>query len=474
MNLNTFCRLSAMCWLLGLGGCAQWSPDASMGQAARAIRLPVEGELQWHVAPQQSQQARQAADALLDKPLSQTDAVRVMLLNSPMLQSILASHAADLASTARQARPALPLLSIKSLTSLQERELEKGLSLSLLDWLTWPQRARLAGQTQSQQRLQLTLQLADQVAQVRQAWVTAVAERQQWLYAQQVHEVAQISATLAERMQAAGNFSALQRDQQRLFFTDAVVQLEGARHASDVAQERLGVLLGLTRPQQARLRLPDQLPQVPQVYPMGADWLEQTMSERLDVQWAQAQYDQQREMRGLKRVSELVDVELGVHRSKTTEVSTGESLVSQGRELGIRLPWPDLAMAAEHQADAQLLQAYQQVEAVRRRAESGLSQTESAYRAAHALALHFQREALPLRQRISKEQLLRYNGMLIGVFDLLDNARSQVSTVVAALRAQQQFWLQDARLQAQRLGEPTGPLPVLNLPQADTPSAASH
>ena len=38
---------------------------------------------------------------------------------------------------------------------------------------------------------------------------------------------------------------------------------------------------------------------------------------------------------------------------------------------------------------------------------------------------------MPLRKRISEEKLLRYNGMLISVFELLADAREQVAAVNA-------------------------------------------
>jgi hypothetical protein len=45
--------------------------------------------------------------------------------------------------------------------------------------------------------------------------------------------------------------------------------------------------------------------------------------------------------------------------------------------------------------------------------------------------------------------------MLISVFELLADSRDQVSSVMAALNAEQQFWLADAALQASLIGKPT-------------------
>ena len=51
--------------------------------------------------------------------------------------------------------------------------------------------------------------------------------------------------------------------------------------------------------------------------------------------------------------------------------------------------------------------------------------------------------------------MLRYNGMLIGVFELLADSRDQIASVTNAINAQQQFWLADAALAASVMGKPT-------------------
>ena len=70
------------------------------------------------------------------------------------------------------------------------------------------------------------------------------------------------------------------------------------------------------------------------------------------------------------------------------------------------------------------------------------------------MARQFKEELLPLRQRIADENLLRYNAMQIGVFDLLADAAEQSATVSAAMEAQQQFWLREAALQSTLTGRP--------------------
>ncbi len=83
-----------------------------------------------------------------------------------------------------------------------------------------------------------------------------------------------------------------------------------------------------------------------------------------------------------------------------------------------------------------------------------------------------------MRKVISEENLLRYNGMLIGVFELLADTRDQVNTVRAAIRAQQDFWLAHAALQAAIIGNPTlvetGKQASTTSQSAESPPVAPH
>ena len=62
---------------------------------------------------------------------------------------------------------------------------------------------------------------------------------------------------------------------------------------------------------------------------------------------------------------------------------------------------------------------------------------------------------MPLRKTMGEENALRYNGMLISVFEYIADNRDQISSVVAAIEAYQQFWLADAALSASMTGKPT-------------------
>ena len=50
--------------------------------------------------------------------------------------------------------------------------------------------------------------------------------------------------------------------------------------------------------------------------------------------------------------------------------------------------------------------------------------------------------------------MLRYNGMLIGVFELLADARTQIASIKASIEALRDFWIAQADLDMALIGKP--------------------
>jgi outer membrane protein TolC len=179
------------------------------------------------------------------------------------------------------------------------------------------------------------------------------------------------------------------------------------------------------------------------------------LQQRLDVQMARNQLDVAGKAQGLNLLNSLVDVELGIRRDTVFDNSRGTSTPKRGFELGIRLPIFDWGSAQRDSMNAQSLAAANRYESTVRGASSQLRESYSAYRTAYDVAKHYRDEIVPLRKTMAEENLLRYNGMLIGVFELLADTRDQISSVQAAINAYQQFWLADAALSASMTGKPT-------------------
>jgi len=445
---------------VALAGCASPGPSTVISGAASdsALRTMVADQ---SVVLSRSDGERRtlqdAADALLARPLDQDAAVRVALLNSAELQALLADAWADAAAAAQSGRIANPVLTLERLRSPSEIEIGRMLAVGLLDLLTLPQRQRAATARGAQTQLTLTASLVERVSSIRQAWVNAVADGERARYAQQVNDSAEASAELARRMLAVGNFTKLQRARQHAFYADAAAQWAVAAHAATASREALVRQLGLNDDQAARLRLPERLPDLPATARDAQSVTAAAAQARLDVRIAQAALDSAARAHGLEGVASVTDIELSVVHNTAKERADGHTTHTRGVEVALRLPLFDWGELRRDASQARVLAAAYRLEASVRAAGSQLREAYSAYRTAHDLARHYRDEIVPLRKQISDENLLRYNGMLIGVFELLADSREQIASVSAAIDAQRQFWLADAALQSAIVGTPGAP-----------------
>ena len=443
--------------VLAATGCATVRFDKTLSQTNVDTATLSQGKLALAQTDVQRSAMQTSAEALLKQPLQQNDAVQLALINSPALQALLAQSWADSAQAAQSGRIANPMLSLERMRLGSELELGRLLSFGLLDLLTLPQRKSMAEQRIAANQLQLSGAVVEHLSSVRSAWVNAIAAQQSAAYAAQVNDSAAASAELAKRMLAAGNFNKLQRARQQAFYADAAAQWASAQHNARATREALVRALGLSDTQAANLKLPQRLPDLPKAPLEGMQVARDFAAQRLDVRLAQYELSSAAKAQGLSAITSFTDVEAGVRRDRIRDVDTGVSARGlSGVELAIRLPlfdWGDLQRGS---MNAQTLASANRLEAVQRAAGSHLRESYSAYRSAYDIARHYRDEVVPLRKTISEENLLAYNGMIIGVFELLADSREQMAAVTAAIAAQQQFWLADAALASTVLGKPVG------------------
>ena len=454
-----------------LTGCASVDFDRTLADTNQQTSGFSQGKLELSRTAEQQQARAKLSSDLLAKPLDADAAVQLALSNSPAVQTLLAQSWMDMSQANQAGRIANPVFTFERLRQGDELELGRLLSFGLLDLLTLPRRQAIAQDQIAQAKVQLAASVVDQVTQVRQAWVRAVGAQQSVQYAQQVQLSAQASAELAKRMQQVGNFNKLQRARQQVFYADATAQLAASQHAATAAREELTRQLGLSDAQATQLKLPDRLPDLPQTPTPASSINSIAPAQRLDVQIARSQLDMAGKLQGLELVNSLIDVELGVRRD--TIFDNGVRSNKTGYELDIRLPIFDWGNAKRDAMNARSLAAANRYDSTVRQASSQLRESYSAYRTAYDVARHYRDEIVPLRKTMADENVLRYNGMLIGVFELLADNREQITAVLAAINAQQQFWLADAALSASLTGKPTA-LMMTPAASASASAGAGH
>ncbi len=462
-------RSIAITAALLLSGCASLSIDRNLAEVAAFSRENLGSEAALLRSADQRTRAKAEVDKLLEAALSAEDAVRIAIANSPALQEALFESVATSAEATQAARIPNPVFTFERLIRREGGEVDKDigrmLAFSVFDVLLLPSRLRVLDYRQQQLRLRAAGDVLQAAAQARQAWVRAVAARESLVYYEKVKASADASAELARRMQAVGNFSKLQRAREQAFYADAAAQLARARHNAVGAREALGRALGLDAAQGAALKLPERLPDLPVAPEDERAIARYALDARLDVRMAKAELEYVARQQGLTRITRWVD---GLHVAAVRNSETGRA-PQKGFEVEWPLPIFDFGDARRAAAEAAYMASLHRTSRIALEAASQVREGYAAYRTTYDLARHYRDEIVPLRKAIADEMLLKYNGMLIGVFELLADSREQIASVIQAIDAQRDFWLADAGLRATLLGKPMAGASM----EARTPAASS-
>jgi len=463
-------RALALSGLVFLAGCASFSPDGGFGDVGKAVSQRGAGEATWIRTADEADSAATRVKELLVQPLSAEAAVQIAMLNNRGLQARYAELGIAEADLVQASRWSGPKLSFARLTRGDEIEREASVFFDVLGLISIPlstraQEERFAGARH--RAAEDTLRLA---LDTRKAWLQAVAAQQAAKYLEDVQLAAQASAELARRMAEVGNWPRLTRDREQAFYADATARLARARQAEVAVRERLTRLMGLWG-EDIAYSLPARLPELPQAAREGGALEAVALRQRLDVQAARRDAEGLAQSLGLTKVTRYVDLlEVGALRS----TETGQP-VKRGWEVELRVPIFDFGGARAARSEYLYRQAVDRAADTAVRARSEVREAYGAYRTAFDLARHYRDEIVPLRKRISGQMLLRYNGMLSSVFELLADSRDAVASVNAYLEAQRDFWMADIELQmALTTGSPGATATPMKAAMPAAPAGGGH
>ncbi len=435
---------------LFLTGCATADPQGAFFEVEDLVRERTGKGLAWY----DSEHARPSDDPrvteLLAAPLSAESAVEIALLRSAAVQGSLADLGIAEADVDQAGRPINPTLSIARLVSGVEIELERQLLVNVLSFLTMRDRIAIAEASAQRTRFLVALEIAGIADRVRRGWVEAVAARERVAIMETIFEKTKIAAELAARMAGVGNSSALDQSRIQTLKADTAAALGRARLAVSTSRERLVREMGLWG-EEARISLPARLPDLLKRPLPGEDVERMAVSKRLDLAAARVEIEVMAAQLGLTertaRISllELSGLSVDVDE-KGIGAEPGKSFTMNGAELEISIPIFDRGEAKIDKARWTYLQAVERLRAMAVAARSEVREAYLNYRGLLDIARHFQQDVTPLRQRIAEEELLRYNGMLVGVFELITASRQAAEATLAAIDAKRDFWLAKERL----------------------------
>jgi len=440
-------NLVAAAAALLLAGCASFSPDGGFGPVSEMTKARTGQTPAYQRTPQDTDAARRRVDELLQQPLTADSAVEIALLNNRGLQARFGELGIKEADRVRAGRLHNPSFSFGRLSGGGNVEIDRAVLFDVLGLLTLPAAARFEREGFEQAQLQAAADAVGVATDTRRAFFSAVAAQELVRYFGQVQDAADASSELAQRMLAAGNFSKLAQMREQAFHADATAQLVRVKQQVVVERERLTRLLGLSGAQLA-FTLPERLPDLPPEPPASQATEQTAMDTRLDVLMAKRSAASAAQSLGLTRTTRMVNVLNAGYQNKSQRGEPRQN----GYEIELELPLFDFGTTRVARAEAVYMQAVHHAAEVGLNAQSEVRESAAAYRSAFDLARHYRDEVVPLRKRISDENLLRYNGMLISVFELLADAREQVTSVTGYVEALRDHWIAQTHLQAALAG----------------------
>lgn len=437
-------RAAAALSALFLAGCASFSPDGGMTDVSNLTQSRIGQQVSFSKDPHSGTSNGDAmVRSLLAKPLTVDSAVRIALLNNASLKASFDELGVSEADFVQAGRMRNPGFSFGRISGGGDTEIDRSIMFDIVGLLTLPTRARIEHGRFEQAKLQAASQAVQLASDTRRAYFIAVAAAQSEAFAKQVRGAAEASSELAEGMTKVGIWSKLDQARERAFYQDAVTQLARKRHEATAAREQLIRLLGLWGEQQ-NFVLPERLPDLPEKPQEMNNAEAQAMSQRLDMLSARRDTEATAAALGLTKATGFINVFDAGYANKSMTGLPREN----GYQISLELPIFDWGGAKVARAEGLYMQSVHRTADTAVRARSEVREAYSAYRTTYDIARHYRDDVVPLRKKISDEVLLRYNGMLASVFELLADSREQLTSVNTAIETQRDFWIAESRLQS--------------------------
>jgi outer membrane protein TolC len=443
--------------LLMLSACATLSPDGGLNSVQQTTQERLGKEIKLIKSDSDQIALTERTHELLKAPLTADCAVQIALLNNKSLQASLYDIGISEADLVQATRLSNPRLSLRYAKNGSDFNIEQILTFNIFSLFTMPLAKEIGERQLAETKAMVTFDVLRLAANTRKAYFNAVAAEQAVAYMEQVKLAAEASNDLAHKMTEAGNFSKRDQALEQVFYAEVTAEAARTKQAEVVAREQLIRLMGLWG-EQTHFTLPEHLPNLPDSLTEQTDIEATAMKQRLDIQAMQQQMAGLAKNLGLTKATRFINVlEIGPVRVLDGKRSDP---YKTGVEISIELPIFDFGTAKVAKAEAIYMQAMNRAAEQAVNARSEVREAYFNYRTTYDIAKHYRDEIIPLRKLIADENILRYNGMLMSVFELLTDAQTQVTSIHKYIQSLRDFWVAESDLEMAMAGKPS--IPQLN------------
>ena len=387
--------------------------------------------------------------SLLSAPLNADTAVEVALLNNRALQAAYNELGVSEADMIEAGLPPAPTFSLVHLTGA-ELEIERQITQNILALLTLPRRREIAQDRFQIAQLEAVEATFETATEARRAYYRAVAAGQSVKFLEQSRASADAVSELAKKLGETGALPKLDQAREHAFYAEVSSQLAVARLKERSEREKLNRVLGLWG-SELTYRLPGRLRSLPPKPRTPADIETEAVTSRVDLQVARIKLMALAKEYGLTRATRFIDV-LEASGISQNEIQSGDRTPRSGYGLTFQIPIYDFGEVKTRRAEEIYLHAVNMLMAKAVNVRADARQAYQTYRGTYDIARYYENTILPLRETISEQTLLNYNGMLSDLFGLLTDARDRITANIQAIDARRDFWLANVDLHVAMIG----------------------
>jgi outer membrane protein, heavy metal efflux system len=427
------------CAIFFIGGCQSAPRDAEFKDAQTFVAQRSGYDLQWDGHTMADSAVDDAVAKILAHPISADQAVQIALLNNRHLQADLEELGiaqADLVQAGLLKNPVFNLGVRFPDRAPSETYLDFAVASDFLDVIFVPARKKLAAQKLSEAEATLCDEVFAMVAECRGEFYRYQACEQSAELLRTQAAAANAAMQTAEALHKAGNINDLELANERAQALSAQLDLVDAEEASTDAREKLTARLGLGG-NQIRWAAAGTLPDIPATEIATQDFCLLALRQRQDLAAARQEVLVQARTLGLTADYRFFqDVDLGPEFERETD---GQWRI--GPSLSIPIPLFDQGDAKLSRAKAMLRQSEQRYAALAIDIQSEVRAATSRLQSARTKALLYRDELLPVQRELLRQMQLQYNGMYVGVFQLLDARRQQIAANEKYIQSLRDYWI---------------------------------
>jgi outer membrane protein TolC len=457
---------------LALSGCASLSPDRGMIVVAAATEQTIGKDVAFVRSADDFEVVRGTVRRLLSRPLNVDAAVQIALLSNKRIQASYNELALAETDLVEQSLPPNPTFAISRISGNGASEVERQVVGDILALATLPFRSDIARERFRQAQLRAALETLRLAAEVRRAYFRAVAANEMVVLLTDAKSTAESTAQLAKKLGETGSLNKLDQAREQVFYAETTADLASARQEAANARERLCAIDGIVG---RRSFLPATAQAAAAATASQGFAFDRSRRRRASHRPSDRAHGACVAGKGARSLTEatrfvtLLDL-AGV--AKRTQDPEGPPFRERGFEITFQIPVFDGGEVRVRQAAETYNLGFNRLTERAINVRSEARDAYQIYRSAYDIAVHYQREILPLRQIITEEMQLRFSSMQIDVFALLTEARQRLASLRAAIDAKRAFFLAQSDLQTAVNGGGSGAREAPTTTAAAGPPAA--